>query len=438
VQRTPVDRVNDSRRLRAVRDSGLLDTGPEEAFDRLARLAAMLLDAPHAFITLVDDRRSFWKSSIGVDTGDPVERQNPVEESFCQYVIESRRPLLVGDTAADPVTRANPSIEKMGVAAWAGVPLRGPEGEVLGSFCVLDRRTRSWSKRDREVLTTLSESATGEIALQGALAAERATRREADVIVAGVEELARTLQESLLPPVLPSTPGLQIAARYHPAGAGVEVVGDFYDVFQSGREAWNIVIGDVAGKGVNAARMTALAHYTLRAAAMRTDSPSSILETLNRAMLEQASPEDPRFLTALYLSFTPTDESVSLTLCSAGHDPPLLKRANGETTYIELRGTLLGAVAEPALNDVKIELATGDQLVLYTDGATDARRRGERFGSERLRDVVARCCARSAEELADAVERAVLDFNDDALPDDTAIVALAADPEAQDLAVRGR
>ncbi|WP_028062784.1 PP2C family protein-serine/threonine phosphatase [Solirubrobacter soli] len=429
MQRATIDRISEPRRLRAVRASGLLDTGPEEAFDRLAQLAATLLDAPHAFITLVDDRRSFWKSAIGVDASDPVERQNAVEESFCQYVIESERALLVGDTASDPLTRANPSIEKLGVVAWAGVPLRGPEGEVLGSFCVLDRTTRSWSARDHEVLETLSESATREIALRAALAAERETRREADLVAAGVEELARTLQESLLPPLLPDTPGLEIAARYHPAGAGVEVVGDFYDVFQSGREAWNIVIGDVTGKGVNAARMTALAHYTLRAAAMRTDRPSAVLETLNRAMLEQAPPEDPRFLTALYLSFTPTASSVSLTMCSAGHDPPLLKRAGGgETTFIELRGTLLGAVPDPRLDDVEIELAAGDQLLLYTDGATDVRRRDERFGSARLHDVVAASAAATADDLADAVERAVLEFNEGALPDDTAILALVANP----------
>jgi serine phosphatase RsbU (regulator of sigma subunit) len=207
----------------------------------------------------------------------------------------------------------------------------------------------------------------------------------------------------------------------------VEVVGDFYDVFQSGRDAWNIVIGDVTGKGVDAAKTTALAHYTLRAAAMRSDSPSMALATLNRALIEQSSDVDARYLTALYLSFTPGPHAVQLTLCSAGHEAPLLKRADGTTTLVELRGTLLGAFPEPTLADVGLELRPGDQLVLYTDGAIDAKRGRERFGTERLTDVVATSPARTAGDLADAVESAVLGFNDGLLPDDTAIVVLVAD-----------
>ncbi len=426
-----LSRIADAQRLRAVRATDLLDTGPEEAFDRLARLAATLLDAPHAFITLVDERRSFWKSAIGIGSSDPAQRQNTVEESFCQYVVTSDEALIVDDAANDPRTHANPSIEAMGVAAWAGVPFRGPKGDVLGSFCVVDRKTRRWSDRDRRILETLSESAGAEIALRAALVAERAARCEADTTASDAAALARTLQESLLPPHLPAAPGLQIAARYRPAGSGVEVVGDFYDVFQSGREAWNVVIGDVSGKGINAAKMTALAHYTLRAAAMQTDSPSAALFTLNRAMLEQASVSDPRFLTALYLSFSPAPGSVRMQLCSGGHEPPLLKRRDGETSFVDLRGTLIGALPDPTLVDVALELRTGDQLVLYTDGVIDARRGRERFGSDRLRDVLAATSAATADELAEAIDHAVVEFNDGALPDDIAIVALAADPTQQ-------
>ena len=428
---TTISRIADARRLRAVDATALLDTGPEEAFDRLARLAATLLDAPHAFITLVDERRSFWKSAIGIDSSDPARRQNTVEESFCQYVVASDEALIVDDAANDPRTSTNPSIESMGVAAWAGVPFRGPEGDVLGSFCVVDLKTRRWTERDRQILETLSESAGAEIALRAALAAEHVARREADTTATDAAALARTLQESLLPPHLPAAPGLQIAARYRPAGTGVEVVGDFYDVFQSGREAWNVVIGDVSGKGINAAKMTALAHYTLRAAAMQTDSPSAALATLNRAMLEQASDSDPRFLTALYLSFSPAPGSVRMQLCSGGHEPPLLRRRDGETSFVELRGTLIGALPEPTLVDVALELRAGDQLVLYTDGVIDARRGRERFGSDRLRDVLAAAPAPTADELADAIVHAVMEFNEGALPDDIAIVALVADPTQQ-------
>ena len=285
--------------------------------------------------------------------------------------------------------------------------MRGPRGEELGRLSVSDGEAREWTARDREILEALAEAAS--------LAARAAV-------------LARTLQESLLPPTLPEIPGLDVAARYRPAGYGVEVVGDFYDVFQSGREAWNIVVGDVTGKGINAAKVTALAHYTLRAAAMRSDSPSVALATLNRALREQVSIDDMRFLTALHLTFTPGPDSVRLAMCSAGHEPPLLKRADGHTAFIELRGTLLGAMADPDLDDVRLDLQPGDQLVLYTDGVIDAKRGRERFGEDRLRDTVAASPALTAAELADVVESTILDFNEGALPDDAAVVALVGLP----------
>lgn len=112
--------ILDPARLAAVRRTGLLDTGPEEAFDRLTRLAATLLGTPYAFVTVVDETRSFWKSCIGVSSTDPAERQNAVGDSFCQYVIGMDAELIVGDAEADPRTRDNPSIELMGVHAWAG------------------------------------------------------------------------------------------------------------------------------------------------------------------------------------------------------------------------------------------------------------------------------------------------------------------------------
>ena len=329
---------------------------PDEALERLTRLAATLLEAPHAQIAL----------AAGVPADDPAGGPPPAGSRI-------------------------------------SVPLRDANGERLGSLVVSAGGPREWTARDREVLEALAEAA---------------------AVAAGAAILARILQETLLPPTLPEIPGLEVAARYHPAGTGVEVVGDFYDVFQSGREAWNIVVGDVMGKGINAAKVTALAHYTLRAAAMRGDSPSAGLATLNRALLEQASAVEPRFLTALLLTFTPGPHSVRLAMCTAGHEPPLLRRADGTAEFVELRGTLLGALPEPELEDVDLVLHTGEQLVLYTDGVIDARRGRERFGDERLRALVAASPAGTAAELADEIEAAVLGFNDGPLPDDAAMVVL--------------
>ena len=165
-------RVNDPQRLAAVAATGLLDTGPTTGFDRIASIAARLLETPFGFITVVDESRSFWKACIGVDATDPAARQNQVEESFCQYVIGLDDALLVNDTRLDERTAANTSIKSMGVLAWAGVPLRSPGGEVLGTVCVVDTRTRSWTDADAALLHDLAAIAADEIrANQTAVAA---------------------------------------------------------------------------------------------------------------------------------------------------------------------------------------------------------------------------------------------------------------------------
>ncbi|MEP4652528.1 MAG: SpoIIE family protein phosphatase, partial [Ilumatobacter sp.] len=171
------ERVADPGRLEAVAATGLLDSAADAAFDRIAAIAARLLDAPFGFITVVDDTRSFWKACIGIQATDPRDRQNAVEESFCQYVIGLDDELLVDDTRLDARTADNPSIESMGVLAWAGVPLRAARGEVLGTLCVVDTRTRSWTADDAELLRDLSAIVVDEIA--SAQVARAAARSEA-------------------------------------------------------------------------------------------------------------------------------------------------------------------------------------------------------------------------------------------------------------------
>ncbi|MEO6570758.1 MAG: SpoIIE family protein phosphatase [Ilumatobacteraceae bacterium] len=172
---TSVDAVRptpilDPARLAAVRATGLLDTPADEAFDRLTRLACQLLGAPFAFVTVVDETRSFWKSCIGVASDDPVDRQNMVEESFCQYVIQTDDALVVGDARLNPLTSSNPSIDSMGVLAWAGFPLRSIDGHVLGTFCVVDTITRDWTTDEVDVLRSLAGAVESEIRLRTLLA----------------------------------------------------------------------------------------------------------------------------------------------------------------------------------------------------------------------------------------------------------------------------
>jgi GAF domain-containing protein len=184
----------DSDRLAAVHATGLLDTEAEEAFDRLARLAQTLLQTPFAFVTVVDDQRSFWKSCLGIAEGGP--RQNTLEESFCQYVVASGEPLILGDVRVDERTRDNPSIDSMGVVAWAGFPVHTPDGHVLGTFCVVDTVVREWSPQDVAVLETLAEIASREVALRAVAAAAGAAARVAEQATAAADAATRTAQEA--------------------------------------------------------------------------------------------------------------------------------------------------------------------------------------------------------------------------------------------------
>jgi serine phosphatase RsbU (regulator of sigma subunit) len=259
-----------------------------------------------------------------------------------------------------------------------------------------------------------------DLARRGAQAVENAViYRERDYI-------ARTLQQSLLPPDLPDIPGIELAARYLPAGAGNEVGGDFYDVFDTGDGAWGLAIGDVCGKGPDAAAVMGLAKYSLRAAAMRERRPSRILETMNEAVMRQTT--DGRFLTVAYVRIRPDSRSVRLTISCGGHPLPMLLRTNGALETAGRPGTLLGLFPDPELSDDTIDLGPGDLMVVFTDGVTDSPGFREDQGERRLGEVLVANAGRSAEELADVIEREVLAPGQQTRRDDVAFVIMRVLP----------
>jgi GAF domain-containing protein len=152
--------VQDPQRLAALRKTGLLDTPPDPSFDRHARLAAEVLNAPVALVSLIDEDRQFFKSAIGVE-----ERETPLSHSFCQHAIAHREPLIVEDAREHPLLKHNPAVEEMGTVAYAGVPLIDAGGHALGTLCVIDSRPRKWSKSQVELLNDLAASVVSDIAL---------------------------------------------------------------------------------------------------------------------------------------------------------------------------------------------------------------------------------------------------------------------------------
>jgi sigma-B regulation protein RsbU (phosphoserine phosphatase) len=232
--------------------------------------------------------------------------------------------------------------------------------------------------------------------------------------------LAETLQASLIPPAPPRIPGVDVGAAYRPAGSGAEVGGDFYDVFEIGRDDWAIVIGDVLGKGAPAATVTALARYTVRAAAIQVREPSLILGMLNDAMRRQQA---ETFCTIAYARVQRGEGDVRVTLASGGHPLPIL--VSGDTvSEVGQPGTLIGVVENLDLEDEQIVLAPGDVLTFFTDGVTEGRHAGEFVGEARLMKFLAANSREDASVVAERVVQEVVSFQDDHPRDDIAVVTL--------------
>ena len=410
---TRVSSISDPVRLAAVRMTGLLDSEPEEAFDGLARVASAVLSAPFAFVHVVDDTRSYFKSCIGIDRGTLPVRGLPIEHSFCQYVIGTGAEVVIGDVMQDPMTAANPSIEELGVRAWAGFPLRSPDGEIVGTLCVVDTVPRAWSDHEVEVLRTLAQAASGEIALRAAL--ER------------VAAFAADLQASLLPDALPDIPGVDVGAAFVPATDGFGLLGDFYDVFATDGH-WIAVMGDVCGHGVAAAKTAAMARWTLRASAQRSHDPSQMLAELNHVLFEKQQ-DDTAFMTAQVVAFEPASSgSVRFRVANGGHPPPFLRR-DGDVQSLHVSGRMLGVAEGPGWDATSGVLDRGEALLLYTDGVTEARMHGRFFGDAALMRVLAASTEASAHATAEAVVDAALSFAHGRARDDTAALVIAARPE---------
>jgi PAS domain S-box-containing protein len=240
-------------------------------------------------------------------------------------------------------------------------------------------------------------------------------------------EIARVLQRSLLPPHLPEIPGVEVGAEYLPVGEANDVGGDFYDLINTVEDGWLCAIGDVRGKGVEAASVTALARYTIRAVTLKDDRPSEVLAALNEAMLRQL-PED-RFCTAACVRLEPQDGSVGVgvDVSRAGHPPPLLVRSGGTVEEVGCSGRVLGVFPDAELRDTSLRLMPGEALVLYTDGVTEARSPdGDFFGEGRLRHLLSSCAGCDAVTFARRIKGVALDFQEGYPRDDLAVLVLRA------------
>jgi PAS domain S-box-containing protein len=381
----------------------LLDVAEDDG--SINQLAAAHADPEKLdLLTRLGEHRRFGKGDVGstaevLRTGQPVLTPDLPDDTFYEQTLGSGEYL-------DVLLQLEPR-------SLMCVPLLARRRTMGAITLVSSRPDRRYGEEDLALVEDL--------AYRCALAADNAR------LYRDRSEIASVLQRSLLPPHLPEIPGVEVGAEYLPVGEANEVGGDFYDLINTVEDGWICAIGDVRGKGVEAASVTALARYTIRAVTLKDDRPSEVLAALNETMLRQHY--EDRFCTAACLRLEPEDSSpgVGVDVSRAGHPAPLLVRPDGPVEEIGPPGRVLGVFEDAELGNVSLRLMPGEALVLYTDGVTEARSPdGDFFGDEGLHRLLRSCSGLDAAGIAARIKNVVLNFQEGYPRDDLAVLVLRA------------
>src|SRR4051812_25346693 len=364
-----------------------------------------LVDARGRITTVAIAHRDPQKVALGWGLRErwPID---PRAQEGLPAVVRTGEPQMISEIT-DEMLRAGAQddehlavLRELGLTSTMIVPIRAG-GRILGALSFVSSTSRRFDERDLQLALDLGRQA-GIFISNARLHAEQA-------------HIARTLQAGLVPDVLPRVEGWQVSTAYRAAGAAIEVGGDFYDLvrFPGG---WAAVIGDVVGKGAQAAALTALARHTLAAIIESTGDPGHALAVLNRRLRERSAAQ-MTLCTIAVIAITHDDRAA---VYSAGHPLPILVR-DGVATPLGETCPLLGVFATVETTPTEIDLAPGDQIVLYTDGVLDALGEHDRFGEERLLAAVAGLERSAAARLLAVIEG----FLAGDQTDDIAIMSLA-------------
>ena len=399
----------------------------EATIQRVARLAVPDLadwcsvdvleaDGSLSLIALahVDPAKVEWAHELRrrfpADPDNPTGVAHVVRTGVSELIPEITQALIDAANITDPELLA--VVERLQLSSVMTVPLIA-RGRTIGAL------TMVWAesgKRYSEDDLRLGE----DLASRAAIAIDNARLyRERD-------HIARSLQERLLPKTLPRIPGVDVAARYLPAGDILQAGGDFYDLFEMDDGSWKAVIGDVCGKGPEAAALMGFVRFTTRAASRQDTKPSEALVKLNTALLEELETGNGEFCTAAVVRIRPHDGGVRLTVAVAGHPLPLVLRANGDVEEAGTPGTLLGVFEAIDVTDTIVDLHAGDALVMLTDGVLEAGRDPD-WDDKVVPRLLASCTELSPDATADRIKAAVADL-DDRRTDDVAVLVMKVRP----------
>ncbi len=385
------------------------------AVRRCARLLAAEL-ADWVVVDLEQEDRLMRHAVIGPDD----ERSTGISRSLEDVHPEAGSlPETVHDTGRSVLEAHISDLDALG-GDGRGLPICGVI-EASSLMCVpIDDGERTLG-----ALTLTLSGEQGPFDLMDLGLVERVARNLALVIRAGRRYrrravVAERLRAGLLPRELPAIPGTEVAGRHHPATRDTGFGGDFYEVFPFG-ECWGLVLGDVCGKGDDAAAVTATARHGIRLLARWNTKPAEILSMMNEALIDEG-----RFVTAVMVCAERRDKGVTLTLGSAGHPPAVVIRRDGPIRTASGGGIPLGLFGDDFEVGVEtIDLDPGDTLFLYSDGVPEVSNTARaRFGHERLLEVLAAHAEEPVAEMTLAVEQALLDFCGGDLRDDVSMLAL--------------
>lgn len=381
---------------------------------RLARLAVPALGPVCVIDVLEAGRIRRVAVALGTDLPQGAEALLAAEAPTSSEADPIGRVLATGASEVSGTVPAGP---------WRELGLR-----ITGQLCVpLTARGRTFGvltlvgTADRPLDDRVIALA-GELARTAAAGAETTRQHEQRA------RLARELQSGLLLAALPALPGARLAASYRPAGEGLDIGGDFYDVFALPGDGWGLVIGDVCGRGAHAATTTALVRNTARAVAPLLRTPDAVAQAVNGALLARPDSSES-FVTLIYAELRRTRDGIAVSMVRAGHPPPLLRRADGTVTSPSPPGQLLGVSPDAELVLESFTLGSGDSLLLVTDGILEARDpAGTFFAEERLAAALRSTTgATGAQRVLDAVTAAVDAFTGGVTDDDQAALVLVAE-----------
>jgi sigma-B regulation protein RsbU (phosphoserine phosphatase) len=359
-----IDPVQESERLDALRSLNLLDTAPEERFDRITRLAAQFFQVPTAFVALMDANRQWFKSGHGIISGPVVQGV-----SFCQYTVHRSEPFIIPDAHLHPMGRNHPLVVgPPHIRFYAGIPLNGPRGQKIGTFCIVDTKPRQFTGDDLTHLKAFADLIEREINLSDIIQSQNELLETRQQLIHTREELHQELSDGakyvrgMLPQ--PLTGDETLDWQFHPS---TQLGGDGLGYRRLNEDQLAIYVLDVTGHGLGSALLAVTAMELLRNRAAQIDfsRPSVVIDRVNRTF--QMKDHGSKFFSLWYGVYSRSARTI--TYSNSGHPPALLLKAGQKSlTKTEPGGMVLGIMPEIESPEITIEFPMGSELYLFTDG----------------------------------------------------------------------